>query len=651
MPKSPFGGLSLHSGTILLAMLLTDAALTGAYAQIAFEDVSAAAGFANTASETWGAAWGDLDGDGYPDIFTGNHRMRATLFHNNQDGTFTDVSRQVDLSRSPGWTGGRADTDTHGAVWGDVNNDGQEDLIESVSSSADNLWINSGGLLTLSTIAYGVDKITTSAKRQILFFDFNGDGLLDLASIGLRRSSFTPQLANGTFDASQSVPMACSSDGEWGHVSDINANTGFEVICAPRIATYPKVNTFTGGVVSDVTSQYTQYGPINDAATLDFDGDLQADIFLVRGSERPSDAYQYSPQGFEAQIITAANNSKSVTFQTTGVLNLSVSTRSGRVSGDPQFEGDPHYIYVGSSGQHPASLNFQLDPANPKNAGIVSKSDGINIGYTAATNTWKISQANTFYNYSYVQVTSTQPISGLTFSGASRSDLGYAPILLHNTGSGFQQATSAGLNATMRCQGAVSGDFDNDMHEDIFVACTGGAHNIANRLFRNNGDGTFTEIPDAGGAAGLVGAAVAEHAGTSETVVAADYDLDGFLDLFVTNGDNMRPLNTGGPKQLFHNLGNGNSWVEFDLVGTTSNRDGIGSKVYVTAGGVTQYREQNGGYHRWSQNFMRVHVGLGTNTTADTTVVWPDNSSTTYAGLAANHIYQLKQDGTYTQIH
>ena len=190
------------------------------------------------------------------------------------------------------------------------------------------------------------------------------------------------------------------------------------------------------------------------------------------------------------------------------------------------------------------------------------------------------------------------------------------------------------------------------MHEDLFLACTGGAHNIANRLFRNNGNGTFTEIPNAGGAAGLVGAAVAEHAGTSESVVVADYDLDGFLDLLVTNGDNMRPLNLGGPKQLFHNLGNSNSWVEFDLVGTTSNRDGIGSKVYVTAGGVTQYREQNGGYHRWSQNFMRVHVGLATNTMVDTTtVVWPDSTSTTYTGLAADHIYQLKQDGTYTQIH
>ena len=133
--------------------------------------------------------------------------------------------------------------------------------------------------------------------------------------------------------------------------------------------------------------------------------------------------------------------------------------------------------------------------------------------------------------------------------------------------------------------------------------------------------------------------------------MTADYDLDGFLDLFVVNGLNMRPVYMGGPKQLFHNRGNANHWMEFDLVGTTSNRDGTGSKVLVTAGGVTQYREQNGGYHRYSQNFMRVHVGLAGNTQADTTVVWPDGSSTTYSSLVADHVYQLKQDGTSVQIH
>jgi len=66
----------------------------------------------------------------------------------------------------------------------------------------------------------------------------------------------------------------------------------------------------------------------------------------------------------------------------------------------------------------------------------------------------------------------------------------------------------------------------------------------------------------------------------------------------------------------------------------------------VRAGGVTQYREQNGGYHRWSQNFRRIHVGLGGNTRADVIVHWPDGRTVQYTGLAADRLYRLRQDGT-----
>jgi hypothetical protein len=637
-----------------LAVVLIDAVMTCASAQIAFEDVSVAAGFGNTASETWGAAWGDLDGDHYPDLFSSNHRSRATLFHNNQNGTFTDVSWQVDLSRTPGWTGGRADVDTHGATWADVNNDGQEDLFESVSSGVDNLWINNAGKLTLSTTAYAVDKLRTLSKRQGLFFDYDGDGRLDLASIGLYYPAYYPQLSNATFGSGRHVdsPMACASNGEWGHLADVNDSPGLEVICAPKDGQYPKINAFASGVSSDVTAQFPPFGSVNDAATLDYDGDLRPDLFLVRAPERPSDAYQYSPQGIEVQLITGANKTKGVTFKSDGgVLTVTASLRAGQVNNDPLADGDPSYIDVGTSQWSPTTLTFQLDSTDPNNAGIATGSPGINVGYLPDTGQWEITQGTNKYEYTYLQITSTAPITELTFFGASGPDLGLMPYFLHNTTSGFVQIKHIGFDNPERCESVVSGDFDNDMHEDIFLACTGGSHNIANRLFRNNGNGKFTEVPNAGGAAGVIGAAIAEGAGTSDSVVTADYDLDGFLDLLVTNGLNMRPVHTGGPKQLFHNLGNTNSWIEFDLVGTTSNRDGIGSKVYVTAGGVTQYRGQDGGYHRWSQNFMRVHVGLAANTQADTTVVWPDGTSTTYAALPANHIYQLKQDGTSLQIH
>ena len=644
--RKPPGNPGLHRGwSIAAAALLGSGLASSAMAQIAFDNVSVAAGFANTASETWGASWGDYDGDHYPDLFSSNHRTRASLFHNNRNGTFTETSKQVDLSHTRGWTGGRPEVDTHAATWIDIDNDGDEDLYESVSSDVDILHINTNGLLTDGTLAHGIDRISGFGTRQDLFFDYNGDGRPDIASMSTSGPALFPQLPDGTFGKAQAI--ACDTDAQWGHLGDLNASGGLELICAQRSSgTYPKVDSFAGGVITDISAQFPALSPANDAAVLDYNRDLLPDLFVVRSAERPSDAYQVDANRIEMQLITAANKTKAVKFKATGSLSFSVSTRSGL---DPQ--GDPINIYIGSRNWRPASLQFSLDTSDPNNAGIGIGAPGINIGYLPATGEWEVSQGNAHLGYSYVQVASTGAITGLTFIGASGSDIGLQPYLMKNTGSSLVRDTKAGFNAKLRCTSVVAGDFDNDMDEDIFAACTAGSHNIANRLFMNNGGGKFTEVANAGGAAGLIGAAVADHAGTSESVVVADYDLDGFLDLLVVNGNNMRPVYIGGPKQLFHNRGNANHWMEFDLVGTTSNRDGIGSKLYVTAGGITQYREQSGGYHRNSQNFMRVHVGLAGNTQADTTVVWPDGISKTYPALAANHVYQLKQDGTSVQIH
>ena len=68
----------------------------GLGAQPAFEDVSEAAGFSGFNSETWGASWGDINGDLYPDIFISNHRTRANLFRNT---TYGDFEVQVGANR------------------------------------------------------------------------------------------------------------------------------------------------------------------------------------------------------------------------------------------------------------------------------------------------------------------------------------------------------------------------------------------------------------------------------------------------------------------------------------------------------------------------------------------------------------------------
>ena len=200
---------NLRKYALALPVVLAAGFMTNAHAQVIFQDVSTTAGFANSGTETWGAAWGDIDSDLYPDIFINNHRTRAKLYHNNRNGTFTDISKTTDLSKTAGWTGGRSDVDKHGAIWGDVDN-GDADLLIAVSSNIDHILINTAGKLTDRTVQYGLDHLLDFGTRMNMFLDYNGDGLLDLANITLYPPAFHPQLPNGTFGVGAGVEQLMS---------------------------------------------------------------------------------------------------------------------------------------------------------------------------------------------------------------------------------------------------------------------------------------------------------------------------------------------------------------------------------------------------------------------------------------------------------
>ena len=119
---------------------------------------------------------------------------------------------------------------------------------------------------------------------------------------------------------------------------------------------------------------------------------------------------------------------------------------------------------------------------------------------------------------------------------------------------------------------------------------------------------------------------------------------------------NRRPLGAAhqGPYQLFRNTSPARNWIELDLVGTrssvgNSSRDAVGAWVRATAGGVTQYREQNEGYHRWSQNQRRIHFGLADNTTVNLKVNWPSGRVSTFSNVASNHVYIVTEGGSIQQ--
>jgi hypothetical protein len=124
-------------------------------------------------------------------------------------------------------------------------------------------------------------------------------------------------------------------------------------------------------------------------------------------------------------------------------------------------------------------------------------------------------------------------------------------------------------------------------------------------------------------------------------VASADYDEDGFVDLFVTNGLGYVPFDNG-PDQLFRNLGNSNNWLEIDLEGIQSNRDGIGAHLFMTAAGITQFREQVGGMHAKSQNYQRIHFGLAQNESVDNLIVaWPSGIRQEITNIPANQIIRV----------
>jgi hypothetical protein len=127
------------------------------------------------------------------------------------------------------------------------------------------------------------------------------------------------------------------------------------------------------------------------------------------------------------------------------------------------------------------------------------------------------------------------------------------------------------------------------------------------RLFRNLG-GTFADVAAAAGV---------DNDLDGRGIGVADFDRDGRLDLLQTNADQ--------PSLLYRNVGSGlGNWVALELVGTRSNRDAIGARVTLTAGGATQVREVNGGNGYASQSSTRLHFGLGSAERVERVVVrWP----------------------------
>jgi len=262
-----------------------------------------------------------------------------------------------------------------------------------------------------------------------------------------------------------------------------------------------------------------------------------------------------------------------------------------------------------------------------------------------------------------------------------------------------EQALASGLavNADGREQagmGVDAGDYDGDGRLDLVK--TNFSQDYTS-LYRNDGEGLFTDVSFRSGLAATLGASLGWGVGL------VDFDNDGRLDLFIANGHVYPDIERTGTStyrqrnQVFHNVGGGRfreatseiggpltlrkssrgaafgdydndgdidvlvsvldegpmllrndtaggNWITLRLEGTQSNRSAIGAKVIVEAAGRQHVAEVRSGGSYMSQNDTRVHIGLGAATTADRiSIRWPNGNVETVYGVAARRFYVARE--------
>ena len=281
------------------------------------------------------------------------------------------------------------------------------------------------------------------------------------------------------------------------------------------------------------------------------------------------------------------------------------------------------------------------------------------------------------------------------------SDFTTSKIFLNNGDATFTDITDRDVVKDRNGMGSAAGDYDNDGDMDwfvtsIFETSQGADPNIGNRLYRNDGNGVFTDVTDAAGVA---------DGGWGWGVCFEDFDNDGDLDIFHVNGwEQIDPRDAGGPNDftfdqiryfesqgdgtfveaaqgaglidtgqgrgvacfdsdrdgdldlvitnnqpvksvvIYRNeLGGTNHYLTVKLNGSGLNTDAIGAMIEISDGSRTQIREIRAGNHFVSQNPAEAHFGLGAATSVDITITWPDGTQKSLNAVAADQYLVVNQ--------
>jgi hypothetical protein len=232
-----------------------------------------------------------------------------------------------------------------------------------------------------------------------------------------------------------------------------------------------------------------------------------------------------------------------------------------------------------------------------------------------------------------------------TFDLFKTNFAGDTSTLYANTGTGLCEdrtfAGGIGMNTRWLGWGVGFIDLENDGWLDLFLVNghvypeveqlkTEAGYKQRKVVYRNLKNGRFEDITERLGAP-----VTTPKAGRGAAFV--DLDNDGDIDIVVNNVHDTPDLFrlTSDPS---------NHWVTIKLVGTTSNRSGIGARVRVRSAGGTQMDEVRGGGSYYAQNDLRVHFGLGKDTKIDVVEVrWPNGVEERWTDVPIDRIVTLKE--------
>jgi hypothetical protein len=623
------------AGPLLLVLAAFLAA--AAPARASFADVTSTSGV-NRTEFTYGLAWSDFDGDGRVDLLTCRHFSPPILYRALANGTFYS-------SFDPPLFG---PADHHGPVVCDFDNDGDPDIYltggaEGGAGSVPKHFYRNDGAFQFAEIAAASGLADSVGRgRSCSAMDVNADGWVDVFVAKARRVGSPNSLylndGVGHFtDVAASAGIADgfgSTGGAWGDYDrdgdpDLFVSGEEDSLSESRLYRNDGAATFTN--VTD--AMLPGLGRAAAAAWGDFDNDGDLDLAvglgdeaLFDGAERISDKITF--------FCNARENEN-------GVDGVDFSTNASSVSFDLYSIGyyDPTTIFIGAGGSHPgASTPFTLTASQA--AGQPPYTVGVSVGiflWTQGT-TWKLrccAFPEQGYNYGGL-IDASSWISSMTTSNFEPYTHGARGTRLYrNDGSTFTDVTEAfDIDDDANVRNLTWVDYDRDGDLDLHVLAKGDtqAQNEPDLLYRNRGT-YFTDEADSQDLEG-------PGKGLADACAWEDYDGDGDLDVAVLSGSPPRVYALMETDRLYKNNSTSRTELRVHLVGTASNRDGLGAWVTcVSSYAGTQVRYVTANAWRGGQVMIDPYFGLRYDSTVQLLrVEWPSGLVSELTNVPAGEV-------------